>query len=108
MPTVTDGHQANDSAFLIDGIDDAKAAHAILSEPIKFALKRLSTCGIGGNGPNGRLDRSFQIGMERADHLRDMRRDVRTERVHAVRRFFMGASGSPNTSSNDSPLFLLL
>jgi hypothetical protein len=93
MPTVADGHQANDSCFLLNGIDDAKAAHAILLEPIKFALKRLSTCGIGGNRPNGRLDRSFQIGMERADHLRDMRWDVWTELVHAVRRFFMGARG---------------
>jgi hypothetical protein len=46
--------------------------------------------------------------MERADHLRDMRRDVRTEWSHAVRRFLMGVRGSPNTSSNDSPLFLLL
>ena len=108
MPTVADGHQANDSRFLIDGINDAEAANAILSEPVEFPLKRLSTCGVGGNGPNGRLDRSFQIGMERADHLRDMRRNVRTERIHAVRRFFMGARGSPNTSSNDSPLRLLL
>jgi len=108
MPTVADGHQTNDSCFLVDSIDNAKTANAILSEPIKFALERLSTCRIGGNGPNGRLDRSFQVGMERADHLRDMRRDIRTERIHAVRRFFMGASGSPNTSSNDSPLPLRL
>ncbi len=107
LPAVADGHQANEPCFLIDGIDDAKTANAILSKPIKFALERLSAFGIGGNGPNGRLDRSFQIGMERANHLRDMRRDVRTERVHAVRRFFMGARGSPNTSSNDSPLPLL-
>jgi hypothetical protein len=108
MPAIAHGHRANNMCFLIDGIDDASAANAILSEPIKFALERLSTCGISGNGPNGRLDRSFQIGMERADHLRDTRRDVRTERVHAVRRFFTGASGSPNTSSNDSPLPLRL
>lgn len=108
MPTVADGHQPNDACFLIDGIDDTKTTNAIFSDPIKFALERLSTCRIGGNGPNGRLDRSFQIRMERADHFRDMRRDIRTERVHAVRRFFMGARGSPNTSSNDSPLRLLL
>ena len=107
MPTVADGHQANAACFLIDGINDAKAAHAILSKPVEFALERLPACGIGGNGPNGRLDRSFQIGMERADHLRGMRRDVRTERVHTVRRFLMGMRGSPNTFSNDSPLHLL-
>jgi hypothetical protein len=108
MPTVANGHQTNDSCFLLNGIDDAKAAHAILSESVEFPLEQLSTFGIGGNGPNSRLDRSFQVGMERANHLRDMRRNVRTERVHAVRRFFMGARGSPNTSSNDSPLCLLL
>lgn len=105
---MADGHQANDSCFLIDGIDDAKTANAILSQPIKFTLERLPTFGIGGNGPNGRLDRSFQVGMERADRLRDMRRDVRTERVHAVRRFLVGVRGSPKTSSNESPLFLFL
>jgi hypothetical protein len=54
MPTVAHGHRANDPAFLIDGIDDAKATHAILLEPIKFPLERLSTCGTGGNGPDGR------------------------------------------------------
>ena len=108
MPTVANGHQTNDSCFLLDGIDDAKAANAILSQPIEFPLERLPTVGIGGNGPNGRLDRSFKVGMERADHLRDMRGDIRTERVHAVCYFFMGARGSLNTSSNDSPLRLLL
>jgi hypothetical protein len=51
MPAIAHGHQAN------DGIDDARAAHAILSEPIKLSLERLSTCGIGGNGSNGRLGR---------------------------------------------------
>jgi hypothetical protein len=53
MPTVANGHQTNDSCFLVDCIDNAKTANAILSEPIKFALERLSTCGIGGNGPDG-------------------------------------------------------
>lgn len=108
MPAVADGHQANDSCFLIDGIDNAKAANAILSEPVEFPLERLSTFRISGNGPNGRLDRSFQFWMERADHFRDMRRNVRTEGVHVMRRFLMGVRGSPNTSSNDSPLRFLL
>jgi hypothetical protein len=40
MPTLTDGHQANDSCSLIDGIDDAKAANAILSEPVEPGLDK--------------------------------------------------------------------
>ena len=31
ISTVANGHQANDSCLLIDGIGDAKAANAILS-----------------------------------------------------------------------------
>jgi hypothetical protein len=54
MPAIAHGHQANDSCFLLGGIDDTKAAHAILSEPVKLSLERLSTCGIDGNRPNGR------------------------------------------------------
>lgn len=64
MSTVVDGHQANDPYFLIDGIDDAKSANTIFPEPVEFPLERASTFGINGNGANGRLDRSFQIGVE--------------------------------------------
>jgi hypothetical protein len=31
ISTVADGHQADDSSFLLNGIDDAKAANAIFS-----------------------------------------------------------------------------
>ena len=31
IATVADGHQADDSSFLLNGIDDAKAANAIFS-----------------------------------------------------------------------------
>jgi hypothetical protein len=41
--------------------------------------------------------------MHRPDHLSHMRRDVRTEGIHAVRRFLAGVTGSPNTSSKVSP-----
>jgi hypothetical protein len=41
--------------------------------------------------------------MEKPDHLSDMRRDVRTEGSHAVRRFLTGVNGSPNTSLKASP-----
>jgi hypothetical protein len=57
MPTVAHGHRANNACFLIDGIDDACAANAILPEPYEFPLERMPTLGIGGNGSNGRLGR---------------------------------------------------
>lgn len=80
------GHQANDALFLVNGIDDAKATDAILSSPIEFPLERFSTFGIGGNGANGGLDQLREIGVERADRVRHMRRDIRLEWSHAVRR----------------------
>jgi hypothetical protein len=46
--------------------------------------------------------------MERADHFRNMRRNVRTEGIHAVRRFLTGVRGSPKTSSNENPLLFFL
>ena len=53
ISTVANGHQANGVSFLIGGIDDAKAANAILSQPVEFPLERLSAFGIRGNGENG-------------------------------------------------------
>lgn len=106
--TVANGHQANDSCFLMYGIDDTKAANAILSQPVEFPLERLSTVWIGGNGANGGLDQLLEVGMERADHVRYMRGNIRTERSHAERRFLTGVRGSPNTSSNESPLRFVL
>ncbi len=108
MPTVADGHQTNSQHSLIDGIDDPKATNTIFPEPIEFPPERLPTFWVNGNRTNSELDRLLQIRMERSDHFRDMRRDIRTEEVHAERRFLMGVRGSPNTSSNDSPLCFLL
>lgn len=51
--TVADGHQANDSSFQLHGIDDAKAANAILSQPVELPFERLSTFWIDGNGADG-------------------------------------------------------
>lgn len=35
IPTGSNGHQANDSDFLIDGIDDAKAAYLVMSTQLQ-------------------------------------------------------------------------
>lgn len=42
ITTVADGHQANDSFFLFNGIDGTKAANAILSQPVQYRLERAS------------------------------------------------------------------
>ena len=103
MPAMADGHQANHACLVIDGINDPKAADAIFPQAVEFALERLPTLRVGRNATNSRFDGTFQVRMERADHLRHMGRDVRTEEIHAVRRFLTGANGSPNTSSKVRP-----
>jgi hypothetical protein len=41
--------------------------------------------------------------VKSANDRSDIWRDVDPEEVHGPRRFFTGAGGSPNTSSNPSP-----
>ncbi len=43
IPMVPKDHEAQNSCFLIDGIDDAKAANARPLEPVEFLLEQLST-----------------------------------------------------------------
>lgn len=96
-------HEADGVAGSVGSVDDPETAHAKFPEPPQCAAQRLPAFRVEGNRANRGFDRSFQIGMERADDLRHMRRDVRTEGVHAGRRFLAGAIGSPNTSSNERP-----
>ena len=103
MSAMADRHEANRAGFAIDGIDDPKAANAKLRESVKRAARWLATFWIRGGRANRCLDRSFQVGMERADDLGHMRRDDGLKGFHAVRRFFTGVSGSPNISSKESP-----
>ena len=85
MPAMADGHQPNHALLAIDGVHNPKAADAIFPQAVKFTQERLPTLRIGRNATNSRLDGTFQVRMERADHLSHMRRDIRTERIHAVR-----------------------
>lgn len=103
MPTVADGHDTDYARLAVDGVNDPKAADAVFPQPVEFAQERLPTPGIGRNGTNGGFDGTFEVRMERPDHLSHMRRDVGTEGSHALRRFLTGVTGSPNTSSKVRP-----
>lgn len=103
MPAMANGHEADDARLAVDGVDDPKAADAEFPQPVEFAQQRHPTLGVGGNGTNGGFDGTFQVRMQRPDRLSHMRRDVRTEGIHALRRFLAGVTGSPNTSSKASP-----
>ena len=105
---MADGDEANCPRLTIDRVDDSKAADAILPQAVEFAHERLPTLWVGRNTTNSRFDGTFQVRMERADHLSHMRRDIRTEEIHAVRRFLAGVNGSPNTSSKEKPFFPVL
>ena len=103
---MADGHQTNHAGLAVDGVDDSKAADAIFPQPVEFALKRLPAFRVIRYRTNRRFDGPFQVRMERADGLGDMRRDVGSKRCHAVRRFLRGVTGSPKTFSKDKPFFL--
>ena len=103
MPTMADSHQMNRALFAIDGVHDPKPADTKFPQAVELAQERLPTLRIGRNATNCSLDGTCQVKMERADHLSHMGRDIGTERSHAVRRFFTGVNGSPNTSSKARP-----
>jgi len=102
---MADGYKANHMCLAGDGVNDSKTADAILPQAAEFTLERLPAFGVGRNCANSRFDGMFQVWMERADHLSDMRRDIRTVEIHAVRRFLTGVYASPNTSSKERPFF---
>jgi len=108
ITTVADGHRADDSSFRFNGIHNTKATNAVLSQPVQFPLERASAFRVGRYGSNSCLDQLLEIRMEPSDHLGRMRRNVRAEGDQAVRRFLTGVRGSPNTSSNESPVRLVL
>ena len=105
---MADGDEAYDPRLSVDRVDDSKTADAILPQAVEFAHERLPALWVGCNCTNSRFDGTFQVWMERTDHLSHMRRDIGTEGIHAVRRFLEGVSGSPNTSSKEKPFFPVL
>jgi hypothetical protein len=103
---MADGHETNHAGLAIDSINDSKASDTILPQPVEFTLKRLPTFRVIRNSTNRSFDGAFQVRVERSNDSRHMRRDIRAEGTHAVRRFLIGTTGSPNTSSNVSPFLL--
>ena len=79
MSPVADRYEADGGRLAIDRVDDPKATHAKLPQPVEFAEQRNATIRVRGNCTNCGFDGSLQARMERADHLGYMRRDVRTE-----------------------------
>ena len=102
---MVDGDEANDPRLTVDRVDDSKAADAIFPQAVEFSHERFPAFRVACNAANSRLDGPFQVWMERTDHLSHMRRDIRTEGIHTVRRFLAGVNGSPNTSSKERPFF---
>lgn len=100
---VTDGHHTNDPMRPIHGIGNTETAHAILPEPFQFPLKRLADRRVFADGSKRRLDRSLDVRMEMAEDVGHMRWNVKLEYAHYREDFLVRTSGSPNTSSNDSP-----
>ena len=76
MPAMADGDEANDTHLAIDGVDDSKAADAILPQPIDLTLERLPAFGVVRNSTNRSFDGLFEVGMERANDVRHMRGGV--------------------------------
>jgi hypothetical protein len=106
IAAMADSHETNHAGLAIDSINDSKTSDAILPQPLKFTLKRLPAFRVVRKGTNRGFDGTFQVRVEKSNDSCHMRRDIRAEGTHAVRRFLIGTTGSPNTSSNVSPFLL--
>jgi len=93
IAAMADGHETNHAGSAIDSINDSKASDTILPQPVEFTLKRLPTFRVVRKGMNRSFDGAFEIRVERPNDRRHMRRDVRTEGNHAVRRFLTDVNG---------------
>lgn len=101
--TVADSHHTNGPMRPIHGIGNTEAAHAILQEPFQLPLKRLADRRVLADGSKRRLDRSLDVRMEMADDFGYVWWNVKLKYAHYREGFLARTSGSPNTSSNDSP-----
>jgi len=53
---MADGHEAYDPCLMIDGVDDSKAADAVLPQSVEFTVELLPTFGVGRDRTNCRFD----------------------------------------------------
>lgn len=104
---MADSHHANGPMRPIHGIGNTEAADAILQEPLQVPFKRLSNRGVFADGSKRRFDRSLDVRMEMAEDFGYVWWNVNLKRAHYREDFLVRTSGSPNTSSNDSPFALL-
>ena len=70
MPAMADGHQANHASLAINSVHNPKTADTIFPQAIKFAQEWLPTLRVGRNATNSRLDGTFRVRVERANHFR--------------------------------------
>lgn len=100
---MADGHHADNVMRTIHGVDDPETANPVLQEAFEVPLKRLPDRRVLANGPKRGLDRPLDVRREVAEDIGYMRRNVELKRPHYRLDFVVFTSGSPNTSSNDSP-----
>jgi hypothetical protein len=65
-----------DPGATIDGVDDAKAPHAVLPEPLQLPLEGLPQGRIATESLEGTLDRSLQLRGNMPKDLRHVGRNV--------------------------------
>lgn len=88
----------------VDRVDDTKPPHLEVSVFGELALERLAAARLGGNRAYGLLDPALDARWKVTDDFGRRGGNDELQHVRARVRFLASRSGSPNTSSNDSPL----
>jgi len=102
--SIADGKNSNNLGASGHGVDDAKPVHPVLPVSIQLPYERLPPVRIFAERANRCLHAALYVWREMADDLGDVWWDVRPMERYYRRRFLEGSSGSPNTSSKESPL----
>lgn len=87
----------------VDGVDEAESPDPEFPQTLELAPERLAMRGVKAQGANRRLDATLDFRGQVPDDRGDVGRNVRAVARHQRPRFRAGRSGSPNTSSNESP-----
>lgn len=85
---MADGENADRSALVLDGINDAEASHLVLSQSFQVAQQRLAGKRISAERPKHLFNAALDIWRKVTDNVRYMGRDVRPEDSHQRLRFF--------------------
>ena len=87
----------------VESIDKPVASDSELPQPLEISAEGLARCRLDRNGSKRALDPALDLGREMAHDLGHVRWQVDPPDLHYRGRRLGGTSGSPNTSSNDSP-----